>query len=245
MKIVAICQARMASTRLPGKMLLPLAGAPMVQRVLERVRRAEKVDKVVLAYPGTDHLAFYPTVKLFYQGFTEKQCVEFFLHYGDENDLVGRYLSAAKASGADLIVRVPCDNPCVQPEYIDEAITRYLALPRVFVSTTVMCWKDHLYIDGLGAEVFSLSRLKWLDQATKGQPNYREHPHLLFQDQQLIEAWEQYQRHANHRETIRLDVNTQADYDFIADIYDHCYPTNPHFTIKDILAYLETKTVPA
>lgn len=237
MKIVAILQARLGSTRLKNKMLLPLAGAPLVQRVCERVSRSTKLDTVVLAIPSRDLDAFAPIA-----GATG---VWLYPYPGDDMDLVGRYYSAAQAFDADLIVRVPCDNPCVQAEYIDAAIMRYLAVPQVFVSTTVLCWQNHQYIDGLGAEVFSMSRLKWLDQATQGQPNYREHPHLLFQDQHLIEAWEQYQYEANHRETIRLDVNSQSDYEFIADIYDALYPKNPHFTIEDILAYLETKPVPA
>lgn len=235
MRVVAILQARMNSTRLPGKMLLPLCGKPLVQHVIERVMRATMIHETVLAFPVADTPAFSPM---------QTTGVSLFPYPGDEHDLVARYLSAALAHDADIIVRVPCDNPCVEPKYIDEAVASYLARPQVYSSTFYTHWKDRTYIDGLGAEVVSLSRLKWLDQATTHSPQYREHPHLLFQDQHLIAGYEQYVRHANASDTVRLDVNTPADYDFIKDIYEHCYPHNQQFGIVEILAYLHTKQVP-
>lgn len=242
MKVVAILQARMGSTRLPGKMLLPLARRPLVQHVIERVQRSKRVNKVVLAYPSKDHYAFYPVIKHVELVVTANP-VDFYIYHGDENDLVGRYLGAAEALNADLIVRIPCDNPCVDPAIIDEAVEHYLRAPHIYLSTMYRHVRDHVYVDGVGAEVFSMSRLKWLDQATVGQANYREHPHLLFQDWHLIAGWEQYQRDANHRETIRLDVNTQADYDFINTIYDHF--GHNRFTTAEVLAYLDSLKVSA
>lgn len=236
MKVVAILQARMNSTRLPGKMLFDLAGAPLVQRVVERAQRATSIHEVVVAFPIKDYESF--------------KCLHstgcsLYASPGAENDLVGRYLSAADAYSADIIVRIPCDNPCVQPGIIDAAVERYLHTPSLYVSTMYHHLHDRVYADGLGAEVLSMSRLKWLDQKTVGQANYREHPHLLFQDWHLIDGWEQYQRYANHSETILLDVNTMDDYEFIRDIYEALYPANPLFTIDDILAYLARKKVTA
>ena len=224
MKIVAICQARLGSTRLPNKMLLPLAGAPLVQRVLERVSRSQSLAQIVLAFPEADAESFWPIVQANprWSGYSDM---------GDEADLVGRYLKAARHYRADLIVRIPCDNPCVQAEYIDEAIATYRHCDVTFYSNTTARYAGQ-YIDGLGAEVFSFNRLTLLDELTRGQALLREHPHRYF-DYILPHA------------DIRLDVNTQADYDFIADIYDHCYPRNEQFTIADILAYLDTKKVPA
>ena len=241
MRVVAILQARMGSTRLKNKMLLPLCGKPMVQHVIERVRRATKLDFVVLAYPLHDNPAFKPILNSFVD--TPGVPLGSWAGQGDENDLIQRYLGAATAYGADIIVRIPCDNACVQAEMIDAAVASYLARPQIYVSTMYWHPHDRVYADGLGAEVFSMSRLKWLDKATEGQASYREHPHLFFQDQHVIDGWEQYQRHANHRETIRLDVNTHADYEFIKDIYDHF--GHNRFTASDILAYLEGKKVTA
>ena len=236
MKIVAICQARMASTRLPGKMLLPLAGAPLVQRVLERVRQSTKVHTVVLACPLSDYGTFQPIVSAMQH--TAGALLSCYAGPHDDADLIARYYGAGCAYDADLIVRVPCDNPCVEPLCIDNAVHRYLDSPTVFYTNTTARVPPDIWVDGLGAEVFSLSRLKWLDRVTRNNAEWREHPHKYFYDMHTFE-------HREREADLRLDVNTQADYEFIADIYDHCYPTNPHFTIQDILAYLETKTVPA
>ena len=245
MKIVAICQARMASTRLPGKMLLPLAGAPLVQRVLERVRQSTKVHTVVLACPLSDYGTFQPIVSAMQH--TAGALLSCYAGPHDDADLIARYYGAGCAYDADLIVRVPCDNPCVQPEYIDEAIEAYLSRGVMFYSNTMVLYPyGPVCVDGVGAEVFSMSRLKWLDQITNGNAELREHPHKYFYNHVDLGGGGVVIKCGNVTDGIlRLDVNTQSDYEFIADIYDHCYPTNPHFTIKDILAYLETKTVPA
>lgn len=234
LKVACVVQARLGSTRLPKKVLLPLCGKPLLWHMLERVKRATSLDSVVCAVPAKDaremNQAIPPGVLLC--GVS-----------GDENDLVARHLSAAETVDADIVVRCPSDNVCVDPAIIDEAVTHYLRVPHMYCSTMYRHVRDHVYVDGVGAEVFSLSRLKWLDQATAGQPNYREHPHLLFQDWHLIAGWEQYQRHANVRETIRLDVNTQADYEFVKSIYDHF--GHNQFTTADVLNFLASRQVTA
>lgn len=230
MKVVAILQARMNSTRLPGKMLLPLAGAPLVQRVIERAHRANRINEVVLAFPVNDYESFR---------YVQQTDCALYPYPGDENDLVGRYLGAALAYGADVIVRIPCDNPCLDPFYIDAAIEEYLTYPFVYYSNTTdvaEVGSKMRMVDGIGAEVVSISRLKWLDGITQGQPELREHPHRYFEQCGLLQL---------PRADLRLDVNTQADYDFIKNLYNAIYPTNPTFTITDVLAYLDTKKAPA
>lgn len=202
MRVVAILQARMSSTRLPGKVMLPLAGKPMVQNIIERVQRAKWVNEVVLAPPECDRAAF--------QDFNE---VSYYAVGVDENDLVGRYLSVAIASEADLIVRVPCDNPCVDPAVIDQSIELYFDAsdPISFFTSTVWEVKG-VNVDGVGCEVFSISTLKWLDRKTQGQARWREHPHAYFYDRGLV---------PNEETDLRLDVNTRVDYAFVKRIYDH------------------------
>ena len=92
-------------------------------------------------------------------------------------------------------------------------------------------WGDY-WVDGVGAEVFSVNRLQWLDQITQGHPDWREHPHLYFRDHGL--GW-------LPKADIRLDVNTQADFDFLRDIYDHF--GHHRFTTEDVVTYLVTKGV--
>lgn len=224
MRVVAILQARLHSTRLPGKMLLPLLDKPLVQHVIERTQRATKIDDLVLAVPARDAAEF---------AVIANGRAWLYSYPLDEADLVGRYLSAAQDFDADLIVRVPCDNPCVDPVYIDQAVTAWFENEVSFYSNTTApvandtgAW---VYVDGIGAEVLSLSRLKWLDLKTRGTASYREHPHtaLLYE---------------HHQADLRLDVNTMEDYLFIKGIFAHF--GHNHFTSAEVVAYLITQEVP-
>jgi len=106
MKTVAIIQARMTSSRLPGKMMMDLGGKPVLQHVIERVRMIKAVDLVVCAFP--DHKASKPMIDL-----TDMMQVETFV--GSETDVLDRYYEAADLSGADIIVRVTGDCPMFDP----------------------------------------------------------------------------------------------------------------------------------
>ena len=216
MKIVAILQARMGSTRLPGKMLLPLLDKPLVQQVVERVCRAERVDLVVTAVPLADHdsFAFLSASHALYD------------YPGPEADLVGRYLHAADAFDADVIVRVPCDNPCVDPAYLDAAITDYLTDPYLYYSNTT-AWVGPVAIDGIGGEVFSRSLLQWIDQKVAHKPIYREHPHRYFEERGMLRL---------PPAQLRLDVNSEKDYNKVRDLYAHF--GHNHFTALEIVQYL-------
>jgi spore coat polysaccharide biosynthesis protein SpsF (cytidylyltransferase family) len=220
MKIVGIIQARMGSTRLPGKMLLPLAGAPVIQRVLERVQRATMLDEIVLAAPAKDVDAFRASVsgRVWLYGYP-----------GDEADLIDRYRCVAWSHRADVIVRIPGDNPCVDPDYIDDAVRRYLTTPSIFFSNTTD-YVGPTAVDGIGAEVFSLSRLAWLDQRVGDRADWREHPHRYF---------EAYGLYTLPKADLRLDVNTQEDYEYIRDLYDQMGSAD--FSSQQAVDYLLTK----
>jgi len=220
MKVVGIIQARMGSTRLPGKMLLPLAGLPLIERVVERVQRATQLDEIVLAVPAQDTEAFRPSVsgRVWLYGYP-----------GEESDLIDRYLCVARSHRADVIVRIPGDNPCVDPEYIDDAVRRYLTTPSIFFSNTTD-YVGPTAVDGIGAEVFSVSRLRWLDQRVGDRADWREHPHRYFEAHGLYTL---------PKADLRLDVNTQEDYEYIRDLYDQMGSSD--FSSQQAVNYLLTQ----
>ena len=218
MRVVAILQARMGSTRLPGKVMMPLAGKPMLQNIVARVERAQTIDAVVLAPPSHE-----------YQYFTANLTCAVAYAEADENDLVGRYVRTALAHDADIIVRIPCDNPCIDPEYIDQAVEQYIRVPSVFYTNTTAACEGEL-LDGIGCEVFSMSRLLWLADRTRGHADYREHPHLFFYHAFQLPAYEA---------ALRLDVNTEEDYRFVARIYDHF--GHNRFTTSQLVGYLRSQ----
>ena len=238
-RVVLILQARMGSHRLPGKSLMDLAGAPLVGRILERVKRCKKIDEIVLAIPDTESdkeleaLANQYSVKCF---------------VGAENDLVDRYYKAALVFGADIVVRIPADNTTPQPEEIDRIIDHHMSLSRAGFSSNLSVIDNSGYPDGIGAEVFDFKLLKDV-QETVMDPFKREHVHLNFFNYESGEAvdpnWCPISTVQCPKEFRRpdlvLDVNTLEQYTFMKRLYEALYNHNPHFTISDIINWYDNE----
>jgi len=161
-RTVIIAQARMSSTRLPGKVLLDLGGKPVIERVIDRAARARRADAVWVATstdPSDDVLAAHlasigiPYVR------------------GSLDDVMSRYCDAAAASGADTIVRVTCDCPLIDPAIIDATMDAFSAAPEVdYCSNSLV----RTYPIGMDTEVFS-RRVLERALAEAAQPHEREH----------------------------------------------------------------------
>ena len=202
-KTAVIVQARMGSVRFPGKMMALLCGVPIIEWVLNRLSRCQKVDTVVLAIPDTSANA--PLQEVAWR-------LNVPVLRGDEADVLGRFVSAANTTKADVIVRVCADNPVVDPEVIDFAIQSYYQLNVDYVFNHVPRL-DCLYPDGLGGEVFSAALLREID-ANATARSHREHVTSYLWDNAeqyrmmpapCDEAWR-----ANG-DLIRLDVDEPGD----------------------------------
>jgi len=156
-----IIQARMTSTRLPGKVLADIDGRPALAGMLVRVRRAVHAGHVVVA--TTVNATDDPVAKL---------CEELgvAVHRGDEMDVLGRYIEAAKAVDADPIVRLTADCPMIDPGVVDQAIQIYLESGVDYVSNGI----QRTYPDGLDVEVFSRHSLEVAGREAT-HPFLREH----------------------------------------------------------------------
>ena len=236
-KIVLILQARMGSTRLPGKSMMDLAGEPLIARILERVKRCKMPDIIVLAIPNTEQDKVLLEVG-------KKYGVE--VYSGSELDLVQRYYDAAKKFHADLVVRIPADNATPEPSEIDRIIKHHLSLSIRGFTSNLSVIQNSGYPDGIGAEVFDFSLLeeakdKFFDQRK------REHVHLNFYDYEtstsVDEDWcpirtikcpEEFRR-----PDLVLDVNTDKQYQFMKELYEYLYPKNSNFTIQDTINWYD------
>jgi glutamate-1-semialdehyde-2,1-aminomutase len=161
MKIVAVVQARMGSTRLPGKVLKPLAGRPMLWHVLTRALAAKSVDEVVLATTDApEDRALEPTAR----------ALGVRVVYGHPTDVLDRFRLAAQASGADAIVRVTADCPFLDPEIVDACVELFKKSGAAYASNAI----KRTFPDGLDVEVFSSAALEtaWKEAAL---PSEREH----------------------------------------------------------------------
>ena len=241
MKTVMIIQARMGSTRLPGKSLMELAGHPLVGRILERVKRCASLDKIVLAIPNTKENEPLTELAL-------EHDIEVFK--GDEQNVLLRYCEAARYFAADYVVRLPADNPVPEPAEIDRIVDFHRALGRPGFSSNLAEIRNSGYPDGIGAEIFDASLLY---DAIERAPTeeQKEHVHLNFydyaSDRAVDEKWCPIGVVECPAEISRpdlvLDVNTHDQYLFMRDLYHALYPDNPHFGVREIISWCDSRTV--
>lgn len=224
MKTIIIVQARMTSTRLPGKVLLPLAGEPMLMRLMERLRRVQRADGIVIA--TTTNVTDDPIAALCAQ-----QGVP--CHRGSELDVLSRYADAARLHAADVVVRITSDCPLIDPALIDQLIAVYEEGDSDYVSNML----PPTWPYGMAVEVFSATALAQA-HAEATQDAEREHvtPFIYWHPQRYrLRNVASPVALSHHRWT----VDTPEDYELVRRLFDHLLPTNPHFTQADVLALLD------
>ncbi len=195
----------MGSTRLPGKSMANLGGKPLIQHVLERVTSAKSLDAVILATTCRSEDEVLRPV-------AERCHVRFF--QGNEQDLVDRHLQAALVEAADIVVRIPGDNPLIHSCEVDRIVAYFRETSVDFASNLQSLWNNG-YPDGIGAEVFSISALEWLHCHVE-ETRHREHVTTYF-----LEHPERFRTgscecpRAYRRPEIKLDVNTAPDLEYL------------------------------
>ncbi len=170
-KTVAIVQARMGSTRFPGKMLARLGGIPLLEWVLSRLARANTLDQIVLAtsHSENDNALADLAVRLGVQ-----------VYRGSESDVLARFVGAATLSNAVNVVRICADNPFIDPDEVDRLVNFFAQQQCDYACNH----QDRLgsgYADGFGAEIFTAGTLKKIATMTK-EPRHREHATLYLWD---------------------------------------------------------------
>ena len=235
-RVVAIIQARMGSQRLPGKSMADLAGKPLLWRVIERVKRSNQIERIILATSTKSEDDVLMGVA--------QQC-NVATFRGSENDVLDRYYQAARAFEVDVIVRLPADNPVPEPAEIDRIIVYHLSGETEFSSNLAQVFGNG-YPNGIGAEVFNFDVLEevW---GTSNDSQKREHPHLNFFDYESQKVADPGRYRVGtvqcpaefRRPDLVLDVNKPQEYEFMAELYEYLYPRNPEFHITDVIEWYE------
>lgn len=219
--ITAIVQARMSSSRLPGKVMRPILGAPMLARQIERISRSSRIERLVVA--TSDHASDDPL---------EAFCTALRIrcYRGSLTDVLGRYWAAEQQFGpSSHIVRLTGDCPLTDWQVIDETIAFHLEQNADFTSND----QKLTFPKGLDVEVFKAEHLKTAAREAT-EPYEREHVTPFF---------------LNHPERFRLaniecnppmgdlrwTVDTPEDFEFVERVYRELYPANPAFTSEDIV----------
>ncbi|MBI5093028.1 MAG: glycosyltransferase family protein [Candidatus Hydrogenedentes bacterium] len=225
-RTVAIVQARMGSTRLPGKCLADIAGKPMLQHVLERLGLSKRIDDVVVA--TTRNSADTPILDLVRQ-VGLRACA------GSENDVLARYLEAARFAKAEIIVRVTADCPLIDPALADDVIDAYSREHGDYASNVI----ERTFPRGVETEVFSLETLRRIN-ALSNQPFEREHVTPYFylhpEDFKLVSITA---AGALRRPDLRLCVDTEDDLRLVRQIYTRLSGQGNTFSMLDTIHAIE------
>jgi spore coat polysaccharide biosynthesis protein SpsF len=222
MNVIAIVQARMSSTRLPNKTLLPLAGKPTLFHVINRLQECKTLNKIIVATSTHSN-----------DDLIENWCKGAHLDFyrGSLTDVLDRYYCAAKEFNAEVVVRITADCPVIDSEIVDQVVTKF------FANNFDACALAGDFPDGLDCQVFSLSALEkaWREATL---PSEREHvgPYIdnnpeLFK----IGRLHKFKGLSHHRWTL----DEPEDYEFLKILFTKLNGVVPHFKTKDILDLME------
>ncbi len=231
LKIVTIIQARMGSTRLPGKVFLPLAGKPLLLRMYERVSNSQFAGEIVIAI--TEEESDNELYKL-----CQKNNIKVFR--GNTFDLLDRHYQASRKYNADAVVKIPSDCPLIDPEIIDKVIQYYISNNEKFDFVSNL--HPPSYPDGNDVEIMKFVTIEnaWINAKKDFE---REHttPYIWENPDKFRLGNVLWETGLDYSMTHRFTIDYKEDYDFIKRVYDELYDKNNSFGLNDILNLLEEK----
>ncbi|MCX6723791.1 MAG: glycosyltransferase family protein [Candidatus Staskawiczbacteria bacterium] len=224
-KIAVIVEARMTSTRLPGKVLMPVLGEPCLYRMIERLRKSKHSDDIIVA--TTVNKTDDCIVEL---------CEKIGCRYyrGSEDDVLRRVLEAAKLHKADLIVEIPGDNICIDWRHVDYTIKDFFSDQHDFASNCI----ERSFPMGFDVKIFPTSVLEEVERTTKN-PKDREHVSLyiyMHPEKYRLKNWKAGGK--MFWPELQITLDTQEDYELISKIYENLYSKNTDFSAEDVVDLL-------
>ena len=223
---IAILQARMSSTRLPAKVLKPILGKPMLARQIERIRRAQTIERLVVAtsdQPDDDAIAALC------------RQVDVGCFRGSRDDVLARFVGTAERYPAAQIVRLTGDCPLVDPAVIDAVVTFHRDGGFDYSSNTL----HPTFPDGLDVEVMRSAALSAAGREAR-DPFEREHvTPFLYRHPERFRLGDF--RRSPDLSALRWTVDQAEDYDMVCAVYAGLYPVKPDFALDDILALFEKR----
>jgi len=228
MKIIATIEARMTSSRLPGKVLLQAAGKSMLEHLLNRLQTVPSLNEIVLATtinPSDDIL----------EQFAKSKAIS--CYRGSENDVMARVIGAAESVDADVVVEITGDCPIIDPQIIEQTIQMFKYNQADYVSNAHI----RSYPDGMDTQVFLLETLRRSASITKDALDHehvtlhiRNHPEL-FSKLNLIAPQD------THWPQLGLTLDEPKDYELLKKIIEYFEPINPLFSCLDVVNLLKQK----
>lgn len=225
-KIIATIEARMASSRLPGKVLLPVLDKPLLQHMIERVQKSAYLQEVVIALPDGSGNA--PIIEL-----ANEIGVPY--HRGSEDDVLSRVVDTARSRKADILVQLTGDCPLMDHRLIDACVEKYLEDKWDYIANDLV----RTYPIGFDIAVMSVDLLAaTLDEQDLDEVD-REHVTTY-----LVERPERFRLcnvsappDLSHPE-MQVTLDTPEDYEVIKNVFEYLYPRNRDFSAGDVIHYL-------
>jgi len=226
MRVVATIEARMTSTRLPGKVLLPAMGRPMLHHLVSRLRAVPSIDDIVLATTtnatGDPLLAF-------------AQAEDLTVYRGSEQDVMARVIGAADLVNADVVVQITGDCPIIDPDLVEQTIRMFFHHHVDYVSNSLV----RSYPDGMDTQVFPLEALKRSAQMTN-DPLDREHvSRHMCRNPEIFSRVHLIAPPSLHWPDLGLTLDEVADYLLLKKIIETLGPANPLFGCHDTIQLLK------
>jgi spore coat polysaccharide biosynthesis protein SpsF len=226
---ITIVQARMSSTRLPGKIMKTILGKTVLELQLERMSFSKNCGKIIVATSlnSNDDIL---------ESFCKEKNIELFR--GDENDLLDRHFQCAIKYNAKLISKIPSDCPLIDARVIDEVFDYFDTNQFDFVSNL----HPATYPDGNDVEIFSIEALKRAHDEPS-RPLEREHttPYFWENPDKFSIGNYSWKSGLDYAMSHRFTIDYQEDFDFIKVVFEELYPSNPNFSLNDILELLKSK----
>lgn len=227
MKVVCLVQARVGSTRLPGKILKEICGKTILHHEIDRLKKCKEIDEIVIATTDKED-----DDKIVNEA--KKLSVKYFR--GSENDVLSRFYYAAKENNADIVVRVTSDCPCIDFEILDKMLIyfkdKYKEKQIDYLSNTI----NRTYPRGYDIEIFTFSALE--KSYINAKKEYeREHvtPYIYDKTNNFLKlSFENKDDYSEYRVTL----DTIEDFIVIKNIFENLYYKNPYFKLNDVVQYL-------
>ena len=227
--IYSIIQARMGSTRLPGKVMMDLCGSPVIEHVIKRLNESKLIDKLIIA--TTEDENNKPIID-----FCINNNIDYFI--GSEDDVLDRYYQTAidnNVNEEDIIIRITSDCPLIDPFVVDKVIEEHISNKNDYTANVIEC----TYPDGLDCEVFNFNVLKdaWINANLSSQ---REHVTLYIRDNpdkfKLGNV-----KNDEDLSCLRWTLDEKEDFIFIREVYKNLFNEDSFFTMDDIVQLLNEK----
>ena len=222
-------QARMASSRLPKKVLMEAAGKPLLEHMVERLKTVPSVNNIIIA--TTTNKDDNPVEDL-----ANKLSIG--CYRGSEANVLSRVLNATQKFGTDIIVQTTGDCPLIDPDIVEYVIQTYLSNQSDYTSNIL----ERTFPIGMDVQVFSRSVLEDVARRTRNPEDLEHVSYYIYKNPDLYKLFNITAPSAQHDPELRLTLDTTEDFELIHSIFEALYPHNKAFRLDDILTFLNANS---